>query len=250
MGHALINYIASDFATSGRALGYVSIAGTVVSIMLAFIAIIYSFVQSITHTTSVAEIRAQVDRLLEAGEKIAQLESGLDASVRNIEQATVSLEDKIYENTHETKKLTESFIARSQITSEVQLGEPNEGSSVFASKWNMIELLNVMVFDMVELGMPLDRFEKDVLRGYAKKFYEEDKGFADFVSGSLVVQAISLSEKNVITLEVGGKGLSKAYEKAAKYDEFESWARDVMADSGKGALSEYLKFSRSLPEFS
>lgn len=70
----LIQFIAQwlsfEYKDSSNALGYVSFAGTIVSIILAVLAIIYSYIQSASQQSSSEKITSQVDKLVDVVSKI------------------------------------------------------------------------------------------------------------------------------------------------------------------------------------
>ncbi|RUE12482.1 hypothetical protein [Pseudomonas aeruginosa] len=87
----ILHWLAFQYRGSSNALGYISFAGTVVSIVLGVVAIIYSFVQSISHSTSVEEMRAQVEDLIAATKDINKSKDSLHESTTKIISAVESL---------------------------------------------------------------------------------------------------------------------------------------------------------------
>lgn len=60
----IVQFIAFIYAGSSSALGYISISGTIVSIILALLAIIYSYYQSTSQANSSSSLNNQIDKLI------------------------------------------------------------------------------------------------------------------------------------------------------------------------------------------
>lgn len=60
----MIHYAAFLYASSSSALSYISISGTLVSIILALLAIIYSYYQSASQANSSSSLNSQIDKLI------------------------------------------------------------------------------------------------------------------------------------------------------------------------------------------
>lgn len=101
----VVHWLSLKYGSSVSALGYVSFAGTVVSILLGLIAIIYAFVQSFTQASSVVEIREQVDKLIDAGNDIVKSKDDLHRSAMELSSITDELSTKIGESILVTKEV-------------------------------------------------------------------------------------------------------------------------------------------------
>jgi hypothetical protein len=110
----LIHWLSLNYGGSTSALGYVSFAGTVISILLGLIAIIYSFVQSISQTSSAVEIREQIEKLISAGEKITNSKNEIHKSAQELGEITKNLSGRINENTDATNKISNILFEASQ----------------------------------------------------------------------------------------------------------------------------------------
>lgn len=66
LGQLLIHYYSSQVMTGSEVINYVSFAGTIVSIILAVLAIVYSFYQSFTQQNNVDSIAREIERLKES----------------------------------------------------------------------------------------------------------------------------------------------------------------------------------------
>lgn len=66
----LVQFLAFMYAGNSSALGYISISGTIVSIILALLAIIYSYYQSTSQANSSSSLNSQIDKLIGIVDKI------------------------------------------------------------------------------------------------------------------------------------------------------------------------------------
>ncbi|MBL0458638.1 hypothetical protein JD499_15755 [Aeromonas enteropelogenes] len=65
LGQLLIHYYSTQVMSGSEVINYVSFAGTIVSIILAVLAIVYSFYQSFTQQNNVDSISREIERLKE-----------------------------------------------------------------------------------------------------------------------------------------------------------------------------------------
>lgn len=77
------------------ALGYVSFAGTVVSIILAVLAIVYSNFQSISQQNSAERISSQVEKLIGVTENIEAGKKGLVTSISHLNSLAQKVDESI-----------------------------------------------------------------------------------------------------------------------------------------------------------
>ena len=66
----IVQFIAFIYAGNSSALGYISISGTIVSIILALLAIIYSYYQSTSQANSSSSLNSQIDKLIGIVDKV------------------------------------------------------------------------------------------------------------------------------------------------------------------------------------
>ncbi|WP_242171042.1 MULTISPECIES: hypothetical protein [unclassified Pseudomonas] len=142
----LIHWLSMKYGGSSSALGYVSFAGTVVSILLGLIAIIYSFVQSISQSSSAVEIREQIERLISAGEKITDSKNEIHKSAQELREITTHLGGQLNENTTATNKITDILSDVSKTSSVFSKPEDKTDEtsySLFNSNkiWSSISLI-------------------------------------------------------------------------------------------------------------
>lgn len=232
-----VHWVSYQFGGSPNALGYVSFAGTLVSIMLGLIAIIYSFVQSISQSTSVVEIREQVERLIVAGNEISESGKMIHSASQEVNGLVGDLASKVIENTSTSKEMLGSF---SKLTSELSLSLPvhprknseavvalggaevNENSdernsyenlSVLDSGRMIVRLMTVCIYEAVKRNYTITQIENLILPKFAKNtgaevsffvgafnavlFALESEGYVSFVGDNIADAVINISEEFV-----------------------------------------------------
>jgi hypothetical protein len=206
-----IHWVSYQFGGSPNALGYISFAGTLVSIMLGLIAIIYSFVQSISQNTSVIEIRDQVERLIIAGDEISESGRIIHSASQEVNELVGDLVSKVTENTSTTKEAFGSF---NKLTSELNLSsirqnkEVGEGStdvsqdakrSVIDSDRIIVHIMVLCVYESVKRGFNVSQVEEKVFEKLAKKLDVH----AEYLSGSFNTVLFMIESEGYISLPDG-----------------------------------------------
>lgn len=246
LGQMLLHYIAFDFAGSGRALGYISIAGTIVSIVLGMIAIIYSFVQSVTHSNSVADIRGQVEKLVEVGNGISNLEEGLQKSAKKINKATKGLFDQINENTNATKRVADNMESISQAftkdgSSSVELGK-DVGGVGYSSEWTILDVCHLMTGDCIRFNMDLAEFHMEMIEPYSKR----TEWASEFISGVFTAVCMDMMGRKILKLIDAGDDSALRLEKLDGFDEYLEAVRKESVSSKTKEIVEYVDFASSV----
>src|SRR6266571_6692460 len=81
------------YGTDKEVLAYSSFAGTITSIILALIAIIWGFVQTITQQNSAVELGKQIDSLKDAGKNVTGSAEALTEGLTHLSNVAKKLED-------------------------------------------------------------------------------------------------------------------------------------------------------------
>lgn len=134
----IIGLATTKCAENDTILNYISFAGTITSILLALIAIIYSFVQNFTNVTLNQKLIDTADKIETATQKVNSSLSGIDDAATKLENVSVSVAnattniDKSSENIKKisekidetmegfTKSSDEVFLRFECVTSEIQ----------------------------------------------------------------------------------------------------------------------------------
>lgn len=100
------------YSKDNNVLNYVSFAGTIVSIILAIIAIVYSFVQTLSQQSSSSNISNQVDKLISAADQINDSKNKINTSIEYLKNASERLDAAIEHQSNinnEIKTLSKQF---------------------------------------------------------------------------------------------------------------------------------------------
>lgn len=205
----IIHWLSLKYGGSTSALGYVSFAGTVVSILLGLVAIIYAFVQSFTQANSVVEIREQVDKLILAGDDIIRSKDGLHKSALELSEITDELSTKINESILATRevagnvvRLSDAF-ALQRSTVEVEAGASggagavgSQTKTVFNSSRILLSITVKAIAEGAGLGLNLDEIRDKI----AIPVGEEIGYKSDFMAGLFFMGVFTLESEGFISL--------------------------------------------------
>jgi hypothetical protein len=238
--------VSYQFGGSPNALGYISFAGTLVSIMLGLIAIIYSFVQSISQNTSVIEIRDQVERLIIAGGEISESGRIIHSASQEVNELVGDLVSKVTENTSTTKEAFGSF---NKLTSELNLssirqskevdkGEanvsPGAGRSVIDSERLIVHIMVLCVYESVKRGFTVSQVEEKVFEKLANKL----EVHAEYISGVFNAVLFMLELEGDISLPDGVIDDVKL----EASDEFKKKVKALVPESMNGDNHQFTSF--------
>ena len=207
----VVQWFSYQYSGSSNALGYISFAGTLVSIILGLVAIIYSFVQSISHTSTVAEIKDQVERLILAGVDITKSKDDLHASAFELSKIADDLASKVTENTSATKeivgsvsKLSDAFVSglSSSTTQEKVDNLKDDGEpigTIIESNRVLVVFMVVAIYEGCKRGFSISDITNKVLKPLSEKNIEHFK----HLEGALSGVAFSLEAEGFLELSQG-----------------------------------------------
>jgi hypothetical protein len=104
---AFIFWVAFQFAGNSSALGYVSFAGTLISIILAVLAIGYTYVESQQQKNSSATFATQLDSLVKIKDKL-QIQAEALENIQNLKNDITDFKAEVFDHFSETKNKIES----------------------------------------------------------------------------------------------------------------------------------------------
>ncbi|MCT9260474.1 hypothetical protein [Acinetobacter baumannii] len=104
---AFIFWVSFQFAGNSSALGYVSFAGTLISIILAVLAIGYTYVESQQQKNSSATFATQLDSLVKIKDKLQIQAEALD-NIQNLKNDITDFKAEVFDHFSETKNKIES----------------------------------------------------------------------------------------------------------------------------------------------
>lgn len=201
----MITYVSFDFGTSGRALGFVSFAGTVVSIIIGVVAILYSFYQSNSQANIVSDIKDQAVRIVEAGDHIVKSKETLYGSADKLMTVAEDLATKLQENNERNAEfkdlLTNSLsTVRGGATSGTLRGD------LLDTKYYYLDTCYLILNEYAVRKWEWSELHEKIIKPYAKG--------ADFtgdvVAGSVMALVCLFESLNLI--EVEGDGVNQVIE--------------------------------------
>lgn len=230
-----IHSISGRFGGSANALGYVSFAGTVVSILLGLIAIIYSFVQSISQTSNVAEMSKQTELLTSAAREVLASKDMIHNSAVEIRSVTESLAGKLDDNTRELGSIRQGLSGFTLISPSSEM-QNKGGGSVFDSPRGYVSIACLVVGKAIEMGWAWDEMQEKIIGPWCKK-----NGLTnDFGNGIFSAVLMALEAENLVDLEDDDNVVPSAREGfAEKYKELLQEARTELI--GKESFSSCLE---------
>ncbi|HAV5002486.1 hypothetical protein EA702_11505 [Acinetobacter baumannii] len=104
---AFIFWVSFQFAGNSSALGYVSFAGTLISIILAVLAIGYTYVESQQQKNSSATFATQLDSLVKIKDKL-QIQAEALENIQNLKNDITDFKAEVFDHFSETKNKIES----------------------------------------------------------------------------------------------------------------------------------------------
>lgn len=213
----IVHWLSLRYGSSVSALGYVSFAGTVVSILLGLIAIIYAFVQSFTQANSVVEIREQIDKLILAGDDIVRSKDDLHRSAVELGVITDELSNKIGESILATKeiagsfgKLSDAFASQSPSASSSGSKKGDAASNkaltlVTNTRRIWLTVLMLAIAEGVKRGWSLDDVKEKIAIPVGAEFGHH----AEFVKGMFNMALFSLEAEGFINIPAKDDEASK-----------------------------------------
>ncbi|EML0257829.1 hypothetical protein [Vibrio cholerae] len=118
------------YAGSGSALNYISISGTIVSITLALLAIIYSYFQSASQETSSLTISQQVNKLIEVVEAVKVSKDDFSGELSQLQDIREKIDSSmnLQQKAHDKIELVENMINQLNSNSLSEVYEPTAQS--------------------------------------------------------------------------------------------------------------------------
>lgn len=93
------------YSNDNNVLNYISFAGTIVSIILAIIAIVYSFVQTVFQQSSSSNISNQVDKLISVVDQINDSKNIINTSIDHLKRTSEKLDAAIENQSNINKEV-------------------------------------------------------------------------------------------------------------------------------------------------
>lgn len=221
--------------------------------MLGLIAIIYSFVQSISQSTSVVEIREQVERLIVAGNEITESGKIIHCASQEVNGLVGDLASKVIENTSTTKEVLGSV---SKLTSELNFSQsmqPRDSiedgadasddiktTSILGSDRTIVFLMIICIYEGAKRGYTIDQVESLILPTLSTKYGVD----INFIIGAFNTTLFAIeAEKHT---DFSEKNIGDEVIKVS--DEFNQIIRERIPETMSGDNLNFNKFWQTINE--
>lgn len=214
VGQFIIYFLAYVYNSSTNALGYVSFAGTMVSIILAVIAIGYTYGESIRQKHNEDELIIQIRGLSEIKEKLGDQVDVLEG-IANLES---SIGKKFEESYKLIKENTNQYLNNS--SSEVNNSKTSNNEAFLSSTNYIFDIYTLILYEIISKTNPSDVKDfSDAMFSYLKnKADNENIAFTKFEAAMAIWSILkSMGLMDVFEFKFDVK---KFYKK--KYPEIES----------------------------
>ncbi|KTS79041.1 hypothetical protein NS274_04110 [Pseudomonas oryzihabitans] len=201
------------YGGNSGALNYISFAGTIVSIILAVLAIVYSFVQSISQQTSSEKISNQVEKLINVTNKIETSKEGLSDAVKHLSNMAQKLDESIAHQ-GQIKVQVDNIAAKfdasmrhGSLSKDYQHGDTEDIGKPFSAGYTGLIVQSLYLYYGNKLEISLNDTLENLIMPILYKFTEVKKGnirsFKNYNEGLFlgVWQALAANDYIIITNE-------------------------------------------------
>lgn len=241
----ILHTVSYLYSGSPNALGYVSFAGTIVSILLGLIAIIYSFVQSISHGGSVRDVKEQAAKLVEAGREIVVSKNTLSESAERLSAIADSLINRINENTDATNKVA-SVVSKINGSLEGGLGKISENPadvskhSILGSNRIWVVVMVICVGEAVKRSWTSNDIDREIITPLC-----EVQGM-DKTMGSSVYFTIAMCLEAEGYIVFSGENAVDSYPISS--NGFDERVRELVSSNIKSDEAEYVSLRKIIKD--
>lgn len=207
----VIHYWSTEVMSSSNMVNYVSFAGTLVSTILAVLAIIYSFIQSASQQTSSEIISREVYRLQEIVSEVnsstAQVNLSLErlpGIITQLEQIPHTVSDTIKQGVHPLKEQNDGMQAQLERLREIftgsQSSKPHDAPGHKAPEINSIRYLRTIQFIGIVMSskIVLDKCNfENLFKDFSASIPATHKSICEaiFISSGSVLSSLFLQKK-------------------------------------------------------
>lgn len=231
------------YSGNSGALGYISFAGTVVSIILAVLAIMYSFVQSSSQQQSSSTISSQVDKLMDVVDKIDLSKQSLTDTLSHLNSVSEKIDHTIEQHDEVKKEVVvlsgrfKHFVESSSKYVQGADGENGNDESLygkpFNSGYNGIASMCIFLYFIEKHDFTIDNGVDDfilpVFRQLKNGAGESDK-FKDYQDGALMVAYQMLYSFGCLKVSVKSGHIELASEFRQECEDFIEYIDELEED--------------------
>lgn len=228
-------YAAFLYSEDSSVLGYISISGTIVSITLALLAIIYSYYQSASQQATSSSINTQIEKLISVVDQVKSSKFGLDEELINLSEirekidSSLSLQKKSH---FQVKELSEAVdgLMENNLTTSYKEEESSYFGKLVTGGSNIVHIALLIVHYASQYGVELSKIWELIGKKIAMSLHEEfSETLEEYYRGAIMTCITLFAALDYI--EIQGESLP-----LVPSDEFEE------------NLSEFRNFIAARPE--
>ncbi|MDA0697229.1 MAG: hypothetical protein O2793_12565 [Proteobacteria bacterium] len=190
----IVQCIAFLYAGSGSALNYISISGTIVSIVLALLAIIYSYFQSASQVNTSASLNTQIEKLISIVDKVKESKNDFSDELKNLEnirekiESSISIQLSSHSKVAEISETLDNFL-ENNITHYSSNSETDKFSRLVSEGSTLVHLVLLVLHKSIKAGIAFKKIFPEIcipLIDELDKKLEEQKISEDFYQGGIL----------------------------------------------------------------
>ena len=219
----IVQFIAFIYAGNSSALGYISISGTIVSIILALLAIIYSYYQSTSQANSSSSLNSQIDKLIGIVDKVKTDKSDFGheleqlSDIREKIDSTFSLQKVSHAQIRELTDTIDDLRNNRLSGSYDDAADNDQFSKLVVEGDNLIHLTLIIIHYASSVGVELKNIWNELSKPTVQAFHKNSASpeLLEFYKGS--ISSVITILKALDFIEVSGEDFPIATE-----DDFEA----------------------------
>lgn len=205
----IVQCIAFLYAGSGSALNYISISGTIVSIVLALLAIIYSYFQSASQVNTSASLNTQIEKLISIVDKVKESKDDFSDELKNLENIREKIESSISIQLSSHSKVSEisetlDYFLENNISNYSGNSETNKFSRLVSEGNTILHLVLLVIYKSITDGVSYKKIFPEIcvpLIDALKSEMIEQKISEDFYHGAILSVLNLLMALDIIEVE-------------------------------------------------
>ncbi len=161
----IVQCIAFLYAGSGSALNYISISGTIVSIVLALLAIIYSYFQSASQVNTSASLNTQIEKLISIVDKVKESKNDFSDELKNLEnirekiESSISIQLSSHSKVAEISETLDNFL-ENNITHYSSNSETDKFSRLVSEGSTLVHLVLLVLHKSIKDGIAFKKYSQ------------------------------------------------------------------------------------------
>ncbi|WP_153011088.1 hypothetical protein [Pseudomonas oryzihabitans] len=182
----IIHWLSMSYAGSTKALGYTSFAGTIISIILAVLAIIYSFLQNSSQNNLSQTLQKHAETISGLTEKLEISEAQITSSLSQLKHASERIEKSIEIQTDTNFKIAEIATKSAEKSEEKQEKrdvrtesprQPKEENNIYESRFMDPTINGLLIHLTCKHKISTSEALSKIIRPWIEKTIEKDEDF-------------------------------------------------------------------------